>query len=221
MNQFKIETRDLHLKPSFMRKQGSVPGAIYGKTIESTPVKATFNELKRATSASGEVYQVNFEGKKYFAKMFEIQRDPVTADYIHFSLVELPKGVANDLDIPITTTGNALGEKEGGSVIILRDMITLNGKPKDMPEEIVFDVSELNIGDNVTVADLKISKNLVPSLDDDETVIICKAPVVMEEPEEESEDETFVMNQGEETVAADSSDESSDSKEETKAEKKE
>jgi large subunit ribosomal protein L25 len=175
MNTFKIEKRDMQVKPSFMRKNGNVPGTIYGATIKSAPVTATLKELVKVTSQSGEIYEVSFEGEKHFAKLFELQRNPLTHQLIHFSLVEMPKGVSNDLDIPLVFTGSSLGEKEGGSIVQLRDFITVNGMPKDMPKEFTIDISGLKINDSITVADLKMKKTLKTDLADDETIIICKA----------------------------------------------
>lgn len=200
MNTFKIEKRDMQIKPSFMRKNGNVPGTIYGATIESAPVKATLKELVKVTSQSGEIYEVSFEGEKHFAKMFELQRNPVTGKLIHFSLVEMPKGVTNDLDIPLVYTGSSLGEKEGGSIMQLRDFITVNGMPKDMPKEFTVDVSELNINDSITLADLKMKKSLTTDLEADETLIICKAPST-ESLEVEEETPTEVVGSEEPIVA--------------------
>lgn len=199
MNKFTIEKRDMQIKPSFMRKNGNVPGTIYGATIDSAPVKATLKELMKVTSQSGEIYEVSFEGEKHFAKMFELQRNPVNGKLIHFSLVEMPKGVTNDLDIPLVFTGSSLGEKEGGSIMQLRDTITVNGMPKDMPKEFTVDISGLNINDSITVADLKMKKTLTTDLDADETLIICKAPST-DSLEVEAETPTEVAG-SEETIA--------------------
>lgn len=198
MNTFKIEKRDMQIKPSFMRKNGNVPGTIYGATIESCPVKATLSELKRVTSQSGEIYEVSFEGEKHFAKLFELQRNPVTGKFIHFSLVEMPKGVSNDLDIPLTYTGSSIGEKNGGSIVQLRDSITVNGMPKDMPKEFSVDVSEMDINDKITLADLKMKKSLTTDLEEDETLFICKPPST-ESLEVEPETPTEVID-SEETI---------------------
>lgn len=196
MNKFKIETRDIGIKPAYMRKNGIVPGSIYGKTINSTPVKATFNELQRVTSKTGEVYQVEFEGKSYNAKLFEVQKNPVTGQYVHFSLVELPKGETNDLDVPLVTTGTAKGENDGGTIVVLNDYITLNGLIKDMPKELKIDVSELSIGDKVTVADLKLGSKLTTSLNEDEAIVVCRPPATVAEAEPDlTENEPEVINQ--------------------------
>jgi large subunit ribosomal protein L25 len=185
MNMFKIEKRDLEMNANHMRKGGTVPGAIYGKHIESCAVKATALELSRVTDKSGEIYKVSFDGKNYFTKLEEVQRHPVTGDFVHFSLLELPKGENSTLDIPLRTENEAKGEKDGGTIVTLMDTIPLSGLIKDMPEELIADVSKLEIGDKLTIEDLNLSKKLTVDMDSDEAIIVCKPPSTVEEPDTE------------------------------------
>lgn len=198
MNKLKVETRDLSMKPKYLLKEGIVPGSIYGKSLESTPIRASYIELEKKTSQAGELYEVEVNGSKYVTKIFELQTNPVTGQFIHFSLVELPKGVSNDLDIPVTTVGNAKGEDDGGTVVLMNDYLTLNGLMKDMPQTIKVDVSALEIGDKITVGDLKLSSKVKATMDADEVVVVCRPPATVAGPEsDESEQPTEVINQEE------------------------
>lgn len=181
MNMFKIEDRNLEMKASDLRAGGIIPGSIYGKHIEGAAIRATKLELNRVTEKSGEIYKVSFGGKNYFTKIHEVQKNPVTGEFIHFSLVELPKGETNTLDIPLTIKGEAIGEKSGGTVLSLSSTVSISGLIKDMPEELVADVSKMEIGDKITFNDLNLPKNLTTDMDMEEAIVVCLPPTVVEE----------------------------------------
>ncbi len=185
MNTIEIEMRDLKSKPNQLRAKGMIPGALYGPEIENTAVKATLKELKRATSKSGEVYQVMSKSGPVFVRFDEIQRDPVTHEYLHFSLVEMPQGVKNDVKIPMSFEGIAVGSKKGGVLEVVREEVTLHGMPSILPDQIKVDVSSLDIGDKITIADLSKPANTDILEDKSEVVVICRAPVTEAMPAEE------------------------------------
>lgn len=112
-----------------------------------------------------------------FVKFGEIQRDPVTHDFIHFSLVQMPQGVENEVNIPVNLTGTPVGVKKGGVLVVMKDEITVNGKPRSIPERIVANVSGLDIGDKLTVDNLNIPNRVDAMEDESEVVAICRPPV--------------------------------------------
>jgi large subunit ribosomal protein L25 len=70
-----------------------------------------------------------------------------------------------------------IGVKKGGTLVMIKDEVTVNGKPRAIPKKLEANISNMEIGDKLTVDDLMIPKK-VDSLDDEsEVVAICKPPV--------------------------------------------
>ncbi|RZF21537.1 50S ribosomal protein L25 [Halobacteriovorax vibrionivorans] len=192
LTQLKIEDRDLHTKTHELRDMGLIPGTMYGPNVENTPVRASELDLKKAISKTGEVYEVKSKKRTIFVKFEEIQRDPVSKELVHFSLVELPKGETNEVEVPIVAMGEPAGRKKGGVLVLMHDNITLSGTPKDMPAKVEIDVSGLDIAENLTVADMKLPKKVEAMMDMEEVIAICRPPAKEESTEEESSDEMML-----------------------------
>lgn len=185
MNKLKIEDRKEGMKLHKMRTGGFIPGTMYGPTIKNKTIKASFNELNRATKKTGEVYQIQTKNGPVFVKFGEIQQDPVSQDFIHFSLVEMPRGVKNEIEVPIALEGTPKGVTKGGVLVVMKDELTINGAPRSIPEEIKVNVSKLDIGDKLTIDDLNIPKKVESMEDESQIVAVCKAPAKVVETEVE------------------------------------
>lgn len=199
MNKIKIEKRNLDTKPRVLREKNIIPGTIYGPDLKSMAIQATANELSKATHRNGEVYSIRQGNKTIYARMDETQVNPVSHEYIHFSLVQLPKGVENEVEVPVELIGKAPGKKEGGILVQMRDHLLLSGTPKSMPDTIKLDISKINLGDKLTVEDIKIPKGV--HISDDETanvLLICKTPGAQLENTSDEVQETEVIGSEEE-----------------------
>lgn len=186
LNQLKIEDRDLQTKTHELREMGLIPGTMYGPNVNNTSVRASELDLRKAISKTGEVYEVKSKKRTIFVKFEEIQRDPVSKELVHFSLVELPKGESNEVEVPIVAMGEPAGRKKGGVLVLMHDSITLSGTPKNMPAQVEIDVSGMDVADNLTVSDMKLPKKVEAMMDMDEVVAICRPPA---KEESSSEDE--------------------------------
>lgn len=195
MNNFKIQERELTKKTQVLRKGGMVPGILYGPSIESKVIKASYTDLVKALDSSGEIYQVESDKGPIMAKFGEIQEDPVTHKYLHFSLVEMPKGVENEVNVPIKLKGTPVGVKKGGILVILKDEVTVSGTPRSIPETLNANVLNMDIGDKLTIGDLSLPNRVDSTEDMSEVIAICKPPV-----KEESS-----LSSGEDSLVVDSS----------------
>ena len=189
MSKINIQHRDLSKKTEVMRKEGMIPGVIFGPTIENEPIELSSYALEKIMEQGGEIYKVPSKKGDIFVKFDEIQRHPLTRDFIHFSLVQLPKGVENEITIPINLSGEPIGVKNGGVLVVMKDEVTVRGMPRDIPKEIKGSIEALDIGDKITLADLKISKDIEFVAEDHEVVATCTPPTKAEEEEESVGDE--------------------------------
>jgi len=125
--------------------------------------------------------------KRSFIKA--VQFHPVTDRIIHTDFQLFAADEVIEMDVPVTVTGESIGVDKGGKLQILRHNLTLKGKPADMPDHLVIDVTEMQIGSIVHVKDIPAEsyKNLEIILDPETPVVSVVAPKVEVETEETPE----------------------------------
>lgn len=193
MDNLAIKQRNLSLKPRILREKGIVPGALYGPGVQTTPIEAQAIDVWKAQRRAGEIYKVKTaKGKEVMVKFEEIQKDPLTRELIHFTLLQLPEGQENDVTVPINLVGTPEGVKEGGVLVALQEEVLIYGKPKLIPQELEVDVSNLSIGDKVTLNELNIPKKVALSEkeQEDNVIAICQPPRSLKAEDEEEKEET-------------------------------
>lgn len=176
MNKLDISKRSSEKEQHILREQGLVPGSISGPKIVNKSIKVSVSDLENALEKPGEIYQVMTKNGPVMAKFDKIEKHPITREFMSFSLTQMPKGIENEIEIPLTLKGMPLGVRKGGVLVILKDEITLNGKPREIPNEVVANVSKMDIGDMLTVKDLNIPGNVDTAESDKELIAICKSP---------------------------------------------
>ncbi len=177
MNTLNIRNRELIYRASNLRQKGLVPGVLFGPNIKTKPIMTRSSDLIKAINKKGEVYEAPLKGEEYLVKIGEVQREPVTRKIIHFSLVQMPRGEMSQIDVPLELSGTPEGIKKGGNLVVLRPEIKIKGEPKRFPKVIKGSVKTLGIGDNLTIRDLKLPKNIEVLEDLDEVVAVCQPPV--------------------------------------------
>ncbi|MCF8224569.1 MAG: 50S ribosomal protein L25/general stress protein Ctc [Bacteroidales bacterium] len=138
-----------------LRKQSDVPCVIYGGK-EVIHFYTNENEFRNLVY-SHNVYLVklDIDGEKHKAIMQEIQFHPVTDKIQHIDFIEIFDDKPVTISIPVEFTGDAIGIKEGGKQRIKRRSLKVRGLPAHLPERLIVDISEVNIGDVIKVGDLK------------------------------------------------------------------
>lgn len=132
--------------------QGMIPAAIHGRSIDPSPV---FVNIKHSRSwHRGSMFDVTWNGTPYKASIDELQFEPVSHKLVHVSFHLVGKNETTHVSIPVKVVGHAAGEKEGGMVHLQVESLYLEGKADDMPEYIEVDVSELHVGEKVTIDNL-------------------------------------------------------------------
>lgn len=186
-----IQDRNLNDKTRLLRNDGIVPGALYGPDVESTPIKVTNKEFLEALHHEGEIYEVKNKKGSMYVKIDEIQRDPVTRQFLHFSLVQLPQTGESSIEVRVELTGNAKGVKAGGTLLLMKDHLELHGKIQDLPTKLEADISDMEIGGKLTVKDLKIPANCATDLEEDEVIAVLRPPRSEEEDAPNTEETSF------------------------------
>lgn len=137
--------------------QGLAPAAVFGKSIE--PGICFVNTRHARDWHRGSIFDVTWEGQTYKASIAELQYHPVNAKLQHISFHLVGKNEVTHIEVPFHFVGQSVGEKSGGMVSHPREVITLKGKPGDIPEFIEVDVSALDINGKIVLGDLDCPPN--------------------------------------------------------------
>lgn len=149
-----------------LRSKDMVPGVFYTATGENIMVQAPTLPLEKLYESVGHTTVFNLEIENNGAKethpvlIWQVQRHPYKNCFLHIDYygVDLNKEVK--VDVPLEFVGIAKGTKLGGVLETYRESVRLASKPMDMPQKVVVDVTEMNIGDTISVADLKLPENV-------------------------------------------------------------
>lgn len=176
-----------------LRKAGFIPAILYGKGIEPTPLTIKYSDFERVYKRyKGEavIYTLEFENgalSKKQAILKEIQRHPVTDMVIHVDFQAIEEGKPIEIKVPLEFVGKAVGVTRGGVLEIMLHELTIECLPKDIPDKITVDISSLDVGDSLHVADIKVPENIKIVDSPEETVLTIVAEEVSEEAEETTE----------------------------------
>jgi large subunit ribosomal protein L25 len=186
-----------------LKRENKIPAVVYGKEFENKLIAVDEKEFRKLLKTHGEVALIDLqvEGDSFPVLIKEVQRNTLknAIDHVDFFKVSMDEEV--EYHAPIVLVGDAEGVKMGGILQHQKREITLKALPADMLESVEVDISEMNIGDTIAVADLKVDgKNTV--LDDaDEVVVTIVPPRLAEEveaPEEGEEPELVEEDKDEE-----------------------
>lgn len=158
-----------------MKRDGWVPGIIYGKERESQAILLEAKELKRVFNHTGTrgVFMLQIEAEKppIMALIRELQKNPVGDDYTHIDFLALKSNEKIHNTVSIHLFGEDELIAEGKVLQVVNKVMEVFCLPADIPERLSFDVSTLNIGDKVAMSDIKIPASI--ELVQDSSTIIC------------------------------------------------
>ena len=169
-----------------LRKAGVLPGVVYGTSIGSFPITVEKNELLSILNKHGGnvIISLDLEGKTIPTMVKEIQNHPVSGVYWHVDLHQISMKQKVRTEIPVVFTGEPQGVNKGGVIQYGDTTVEVECLPADIPENISVDISELDIGEKITVAELTAGEK-VEILSDPETILVTILAPRMEETEDE------------------------------------
>jgi large subunit ribosomal protein L25 len=175
-----------------LRRTGRVPGILYGGDAEPVTFSVDARELRHALAATGAVLEVVDEGAATPAILKSAQYHPVRGETMHVDLLRVNLNVAIHAVVPLELTGadDSPGVKEGGVLEQITRELNIEALPTSIPEAITFDVSNLEINDTVTLAQVPMPEGIVLLDDAEETVVATLTPPRVETEDEGLEEET-------------------------------
>lgn len=138
-----------------LRKNNQVPCVLYGgkENLHFFAEERSFKDL----IYTHHVYIVNLdiEGKKHKAILKEIQFHPVSDRIDHIDFVEIASDKPVVIDLPVEITGSSIGIRAGGKLRQRKRYVKVKGLVEHLPDSLVIDISDLEIGQSVLAGDLK------------------------------------------------------------------
>jgi large subunit ribosomal protein L25 len=175
-----------------LRRDGMIPGVLYGNGKKSHAICVPERELRRVlTGGHGlhAILDVVLAGQKttHSSVLKDYQVDPIRGKIEHFDLQEVRLDEPIQTSVVVVLVGESAGTKAGGVLSQVAREIRVEALPLEVPEHIELDVSAMEIGDTLRLSDLA-TRDGVTYLDDPETVLATVTmPTKVEEPEVEEE----------------------------------
>jgi large subunit ribosomal protein L25 len=186
------------------RREGLVLGVVYGGGKGARAFEVPDRELRTVLQTGAALFDLEFDGSSTPVVIKEQQRHPVRGHLEHLDLLEVKLDVAIQSEVAIELEGaeEAPGTKEGGVLEHVTREVTVEALPTDIPEQMVVDVSAMEIGDTIQLATVTPPQGVTFVVDDPEEVTIAtlSPPRIEEEPEPEVEEEAELVGEDGEPI---------------------
>ncbi len=160
-----------------LREKGYIPGVLYSHgTSESIKIlQKDFYKLFKGHITESVIFDLNMPEAKgsaeHMAFVKDYQRNPRTGELLHVDLFRVTKGEKIHTQVPIELTGAAIGVKLGGILESETRIIEVECLPLDLPEKIVIDITNLELGHAIHARDIKLADG-IKLLSNPENVIV-------------------------------------------------
>ncbi|MDA3955336.1 50S ribosomal protein L25 [Oceanispirochaeta sp.] len=171
-----------------LRSEGLIPAVVYGHT---NPLHIAVNAIefgkKFKVVTENTVIKLELGDKTIEVLVKAIDDDIVTETIKHIDFYEFEKGKTLKTHVPIHLIGNSIGAKEGGIVEQKLHLLEIECLPKDLPEAIELDISQLETGDSIHVSQVPVEDGVKILNMETQTIVVVTSPkaVVVETEDEE------------------------------------
>ena len=207
-----------------LRRKGLIPGVLYGGGEEVVLIQLDKKETEKKIRGleahnimADLVVKSDGEEKVYKTILKEIQVDPIRGEILHLDFCRIRMDKPITMEVPVHLVGESPGVEKGGILEHELREIVVEALPKDMPEAIEVDISNLDIGDALLVKDIKVPEKIRIVEDEEKVVVSILAPKVSAEEEKVAEEEEAEP----EVISEEKAEERRKEKEEEKEEKTE
>ena len=168
-----------------LRRQGLVPGIVYQSGGDSLPLALPGHDLKR-TLVEGRTAVIDLvvgDARPQPVLVKDWQLHPVRGDVLHVDFQQVDLKVEIEASIPISLVGSSVGVRDGGVLDQPLREVVVSALPDSLPDHIEVDVSELQVGDSLTVADIQVPQGVTITSEPETVVASVLAPTVEAEGE--------------------------------------
>lgn len=172
-----------HSSSRRLRRNGCIPGVVYGYQTENTPVYVNYAEFEKLLRENGRnaVLSLNVNGTQRNVMVHEVQTDPLKNKIIHVDFLAVNMSEDVDATVRVILSEECAGVKDGGVLQQALHELSITTKPDQIPDAITVDVSNLQVGENITVADIRGQYGFTINHEDTETICSVLPPRQEEE----------------------------------------
>lgn len=196
------------------RTAGFVPGVVYGGGEDPQPINVKFNELFKMLKAGkfmSTLLDLKMDGVDQRVICRGVQRDVVKDLPTHIDLLRLKRTSRIKLFVPVEFTNEeeCVGIKKGGVLTVVRGEVEMEVTAGDIPEQLTVDLTEYDVGDTITIADIELPEGTKTVIQGRDFVIgNVAAPSSLRSADEDEEDgEATEAAEGEEDSAEEAAEE--------------
>ena len=196
MNLIEATIRNTNTKGEInsLRINGNIPAIIYGGSEKNQKVslskKVLINLIENENFLS-KIISLNLDGKSENVLPKEVTYDPITDEPIHIDFLRIVKGAKVIIEVPVKFINNdkSPGLKRGGVLNIVRRKVELKCLSENIPNELVVDLADVDIGASFKISSIRLPENVTPTIQGrDFVVATLAAPTVIKEPEKTTEE---------------------------------
>ncbi len=194
----KVLDRPASDKAKALRREGIIPGVIYGGSMEK-PLSIKVPEIDMArllnNNAKSTLLSLNLKGKKHTCMVKEVQKDFLSNSLIHVDFQAVKSGDVIKLNLPITFEGRESIEYKQLILEILQGDIEIQAPANKLPSELTIDISSLEYNDKIYAKDIELPKSVELVTEEDTLIALANKPAITEEVDA-SEDENASSGEG-------------------------
>lgn len=173
-----------------LRHTGRVPAVVYGHGVDATPVSVDARSLRAALSTpagQNAVFELEVDGTRHLAMAKVVDHHPVRRTIAHVDFLVVSRDQAVTADVPLVLVGESEAVKEAGAIADpVLYTLTVSMLPSDIPDAIEVDISRLEPGSPIRVADLTLPRGVTTDVDPDTPVVSVVHEAAAALPEEEA-----------------------------------
>jgi large subunit ribosomal protein L25 len=196
MNQISLTVEPREQKGSAkmrrLRKAGRIPAIAYSKEESRmlTVNRRSFNDLRKEIRGSAALINLKDEsGWQSLSVLQDVQIDPINDAIVHIDFSLVSKGQEMTSSVPVQIVGEAVGVRDGGVLDQSLYEVEIRCLPKDFPENLEVDVSELEVGSSLTVGAIQAPEGVTITTDPEYSLVSITAPDTVESAETDEEEE--------------------------------
>jgi large subunit ribosomal protein L25 len=185
-----------------LRINGFIPAILYGGKNPNQKISIEKKEIKNIVNSENflsKVLELDIDGKKEKVIPREVAYHVVSEEPIHIDFMRIVAGKKIILEIPVKFINHpdSPGLKRGGVLNIVRRKVELKCPGENIPDDITIDLAGTDIGTSIKISSVKLSENVIPTIDRDFVIATVAAPTVMKEPEKPAEETAAEGTDGE------------------------
>jgi large subunit ribosomal protein L25 len=178
------------------RRAGLVPAVLYGKGIDSQLLFVAEKDVRKLLE-SPTLVDLSIDGRPVRAMVRDIQKHPIQKKVLHVDFMKVEMNRPIEAEVPLVLVGESSGVKKGGVLEQALRTVEIRCLPVDLPDHLELNVSRLDIGDFITLEDLKLPEGI--ELLTDRTIVAASVVTPQAESAEEAAGESGEADNGTES----------------------